>query len=274
MSIKFKDLEYFVTVAHARTLSAASEKLGLAQPSLSLAIKKLESELKVSLFFRGRNGIQLTPQGRNLLPEAEAALHLLEKIMGGGPELRFSIGCHPSVGMFVLSSFLQAIHRAGHKVKLKIVNGSSVEINKRVALGEIDFGIVMNPLNIPGLITKLMGRDEVAVWQSPHRYRDSLIYHPDLLQSTSILSNWPEAPTDRIEVSNLELIASLVDSGAGMGILPTQVVRAQRFALEHVPDTPTHQDQLALICYPAVLQSPEGKIIYQELKASFNSNSG
>ncbi|MDK2125476.1 LysR family transcriptional regulator [Parachitinimonas caeni] len=269
MSVTFKDLEYFVAVAHSRTLSEASDKLGLAQPSLSLAIKKLENELKAPLFIRGRNGIQLTPQGRTLLPDAESAMHLLANMKGGKCKLRFSIGCHPSVGMFVLGRFLKAIHEGGHELDLTIINGSSAEINRRVALGEIDFGLVMNPFTIPGLITKHIGGDQVAVWRSPRQYRNSLIYNPDLLQSTSILSNWATPPRDQIEVTNLELIANLVDSGAGIGILPGQVVFAQRLNLERVPDTPVHHDRLALICYPEIIQSPQGKLIHQELKNSF-----
>lgn len=269
MSVTFKDLENFIAVAHARTMSEASDKLGLAQPSLSLAIKKLEKELKIPLFIRGRNGIKLTPQGKNLLPQAESAVNTLNRMKGGASKLRFSIGCHPSVGMFILGRFLRAMHQANNAVDLNIINAGSSDINKRVALGEIDFGLVMNPLPIPGLITKHIGGDDVAVWRSSKQYRNSLIYHPDLLQSTSILSNWSEPPQDRIEVSNLELIAHLVDSGAGIGILPAQVVKAQRLNLERVPETPIHKDQLALICYPEIIQSHEGKLIYHELKKSF-----
>lgn len=269
MSVTFKDLENFIVVANSRTLSEASEKLEMAQPSLSLAIKKLESELNLPLFIRGRSGIKLTPQGRMILPEAQSALKLLFKIKGSPVNLSFKIGCHPSVGMFLLGRFLKAMNQYSSNLNLTIVNGSSSEINKKVAEGEVDFGLVMNPLPIPGLITKLIGEDDVAVWESSKRYSDRVIYNPDMLQSTAIMSRWKSAPSERIEVANLELMANLVESGAGYGILPGQVVKAQRMTLQKVEGTPTYKDRLALVCYPEIIKSKEGKIIFEELKKSF-----
>jgi DNA-binding transcriptional LysR family regulator len=149
------------------------------------------------------------------------------------------------------------------------VNGSSHEINKRVALGEIDFGIVMNPLPIPGLVTKFIGEDEVFVWEAKNRFDDRLIYNPDMIQANSILSRWKEAPPSRVEVPNLELIASLVESGACYGIIPSQVVKAQRLQLKKVPGTPTYKDKLAVVCFPEMLKTPEGKLIFEELKKSY-----
>ena len=101
MRITFKDLENFVTCAQSRTLSEASGKLDMAQPSLSLGIKKLETELGYPLFLRSKEGLKLTPQGKSLLPEAKETLLKLEKIKGKRSIVKFRIGCHPSVGMFV-----------------------------------------------------------------------------------------------------------------------------------------------------------------------------
>ena len=269
MSVTFKDLENFIAVANSRTLSEASEKLEMAQPSLSLAIKKLETELNVPLFIRGRSGIKLTPQGRMILPEAQIALKLLFKIKGAPVNMSFKIGCHPSVGMFVLSRFLKSMHQFSSNINLTIVNGTSGEINKKVAQGEVDFGLVMNPLPIPGLITKIIGEDEVAVWESSKRYSDRLIYNPDMIQSAAIISRWKKAPAERIEVSNLELLGNLVESGAGVGILPAQVIKAQKLGIHKIEGIPTYKDRLALVCFPEIIKSREGKIIFDELKKSF-----
>lgn len=271
MSITFKDLENFITVANSRTLSEASEKLDMAQPSLSLGIKKMEQELAVPLFIRGRTGIKLTPQGKTILPQAEAALKLLFQIKGAPETLNFKIGCHPSVGMFMLGDFLKSMHRAAPKIGLTVINAPSADINKRVAQGEIDFGLVMNPLPIPGLVTRFIGEDDVHVWEARERYQDQLIHHPEMIQATSILSRWKDAPVKRIEVNNLELITHLVASGAGMGILPGQVVKAQRLNLKRVPQTPSFKDRLAVVCYPEILKSKEGKVIFEELKKSYKA---
>lgn len=269
MSLTFKDLENFITTAKSKTLSEASEKLDMAQPSLSLGIKKIEKELGMPLFTRGRAGIKLTPQGKMILPQAEEALRLMFQIKGAPNNLSFKIGCHPSVGMFILGEFLRSMNRIAPKLNLEIVNGSSHEINKKVAQGEVDFGIVMNPLPVPGLVTRFIGEDEVCVWESKNKYQDALIFNPEMIQATSILSRWKGAPEMRIEVPNLELIANLIDSGAGHGILPSQVVKAQRFNLKKVSGTPTYKDRLAVVCYPEIIKSTEGKLIFEELKRSF-----
>lgn len=269
MSITFKDLQNFLTTAGSKTLSEASEKLDMAQPSLSLGIKKLEKDLGTTLFIRGRDGIKLTPQGKKILPQAEKALHLLAEIKGAPVELRFRIGCHPSVGIFILGDFLKRLHRENEKIKIEIINSSSHEINKLVSQGSIDFGIVMNPLPIQGLVTRFIGEDEVCVWESKSRYQEKLIFNPQMIQAASIISRWKIAPAERIEVPNLELIASLVASGAGHGVLPSQVVKSQRLGLRKVPGTPTFKDRLALVCYPEMLQTEQGKLVFEALKRSF-----
>ncbi len=269
MSITFKDLENSSMVAQSKTLSHASEKLQMAQPSLSLGIKKIESELGVSLFVRSRDGIKLTPQGKNLLVHAQEALKILEKIKGASKNLRFRLGCHPSVGMFVLGDFLKAMNKESAAIDFQIVNGSSHELNQKVARGEVDFGLIMNPLPLPGLINRLIGEDDVHVWESKNRYQDKLIYNPEMLQARSIISRWKTPPKDVIEVQNLELIANLVNSGAGFGILPSQVVKSQRFPLTLVPHTPSFKDRLSVVCYPEMLKSEEGKLVFDKLKKSF-----
>jgi DNA-binding transcriptional LysR family regulator len=269
MSITFKDLENFLVTSNSRTLSEASEKLNMSQPSLSLGIQKIEAELGYPLFIRSREGVKLTPQGKNLLPEAQEALKLLGRIKGEKSALKFRIGCHPSVGMFVLGSFLKIMHKEDPSIGFEVINASSNEINKMVAQGAIDFGIVMNPLQIQGLIIKSIGEDDVYVWESKSRYQDKLIYNPQMLQAHSIISRWKGAPSESVEVQSLELISHLVESGAGFGILPSQVVKAQKLTLKRVTDSPTFKDHLSLTCYPEMIKSKEGKMIFEALKKSF-----
>ena len=270
MAITFKDLENFVICSESKTLSEAAGKLGMAQPSLSLGLKKLESQVGYSLFFRGRDGLRLTPQGKNLLPEARGALDALARIGGKRTVQKFKIGCHPSVGMFILGGFLKIMYRERPDLDFEVVNESSHMVNKMVASGDVDFGVVMNPISFQGLIIKSIGQDEVHVWESVHRYQSKLIYNPAMVQALSILSRWKIAPTQTIDVANLELIANLTFSGAGFGILPSQVVRAQRRRLTRVPGTPSFKDHLMLVCYPEVIRSEEGRLVFDALKRSFS----
>lgn len=269
MKITFKDLENFIACAESRTLSDASEKLDIAQPSLSLGIKKLETEIGYPLFFRSKDGLKITPQGKQLLPNAIDALAILKKIKGKTTKTKYRIGCHSSVGMFILGDFLKIMHKVNPEIDFEIKTESSYEINKLVAKGDIDVGIVMNPLPLQGLIIKHIAEDEVTVWESKKRYQDKLIFHPGMLQANSIISRWKEVPSSSIDVPDLELIAHLTESGAGYGILPRQVVKVLKLNLETVPGSPTFTDKLALVCYPELLQFSDGKQIFDALKKSF-----
>ena len=271
MNITFKDLKNFIVCAESRTLSEASEKLGMAQPSLSLGIKKLEKEIGYPLFFRSKEGLKITPQGKQLLPNAVDVLGGLGRIKGEQTKVKYRIGCHPSVGMFVLGDFLKIMHKENPDFEFEIQTENSYEINKRVAKGEIDIGIVMNPLALQGLIIKFIGEDEVAVFESKKRYQEKLIFHPNMLQATSIISRWKKVPNSSIDVPNLELIASLTESGAGYGILPKQVVKALKINLDIVMGTPTFKDKLAIVCYPELIKYRDGQQIFDALKKSFKA---
>lgn len=69
--MKIQTIEYFITLAESGTISEAAQKLYIAQPSLTKALKLMEEELGVRLFTRGPNGIRLTPAGAKILPEAK-----------------------------------------------------------------------------------------------------------------------------------------------------------------------------------------------------------
>ena len=62
--MNFKQLEYFVAVAEAKSISKAARKLHVAQPPISRQIAMLEDELKVCLFLRTNKGVELTEAGR------------------------------------------------------------------------------------------------------------------------------------------------------------------------------------------------------------------
>lgn len=72
--MRLEQFEYFVEIANARSISIAAENLFVGQPALSRAIKSLEDELGVALFYRTVDGVRLTKAGEDLLPEMKEIL--------------------------------------------------------------------------------------------------------------------------------------------------------------------------------------------------------
>ncbi|MBQ3334234.1 MAG: LysR family transcriptional regulator [Eubacteriaceae bacterium] len=74
-------LTYFLTIVEAGSLNKASEKLYIAQPSLTAALKELEKELGFTLFYRGSRGVTLTPEGADFLPYAGQVVEQYDNMM-------------------------------------------------------------------------------------------------------------------------------------------------------------------------------------------------
>ena len=80
MSLSVKQLREFVAVAEAGSITRAAQTLYVAQPALSLAIRRLETQLGVTLFERMPRGVELTPEGAELLEPARRAVRDVDAV--------------------------------------------------------------------------------------------------------------------------------------------------------------------------------------------------
>ncbi len=76
--MELRHLRYFLTAAETESFTAAAKRLGIAQPSLSIQIQRLEEDLGLKLFERGNRKVSLTPAGRSFLSSASNALKELD----------------------------------------------------------------------------------------------------------------------------------------------------------------------------------------------------
>src|SRR3990167_5995696 len=109
------ELIYFIELAQILNFSRASERIGISQPSLSVAIKRLEKAIGTDLFIRRKKGVTLTPAGRRLLSHAKQLLQSWESVkaaaLASHHEVQGSIyiGCHPSLALSTLPKFLPGL---------------------------------------------------------------------------------------------------------------------------------------------------------------------
>jgi len=251
------DLTYFLEIAQAGNLTHAASRLGVSQPSLTLAMQRLEECMGAKLFIRSRLGVRLTKAGDRLLIDVRKLLgqweDLRQSAVSRMTEIRgrFLLGCHPSVARYALPMFLPDLLTKHGQLDIELSHDLSRNITHRVLSLDLDLGIVVNPTAHPDLVMRKLAEDEVTIWKSKRLVnRDVLICEPSLLQTQKIQSKLPRAGfgfTRVIESSSLEVIARLVSCGAGMGILPSRVALNEDSEMTRVKGAPTISDTIYLI---------------------------
>jgi len=253
------DLTYFVEVANTLNVSRAAERLGISQPSLSLAMQRLEHATGTGLLTRSKRGVTLTQAGKQLLSHAKKLLQSWEDIRAEAQasvnEIRgsYSIGSHPSVALALLSGFLPKMLVQHPHLNISLSHDLSRKVAEDVISMKTDIGVVVNPVLHPDLIVHQLCKDEVTLWlpeKNEVKNSDVLICDPDLLQSQSLLKDLKKQGMffDRTVVSgSLEVIADLTANGCGTGILPARVAAMARKKLVRVPNAPIFYDDHCLI---------------------------
>ncbi|HEX4925343.1 MAG TPA: LysR family transcriptional regulator [Bdellovibrionales bacterium] len=280
------EIKYFLEVANALNISRASERLGISQPSLSLAIQRLEDAMGASLLVRSKSGVQLTLAGKRFVAQARTLLEEWDRLRSAVMEDeervsgRFCIGCHPSVGMYTLTQFLPRLLDAYPGIEISLVHDLSRKVTESVISFKVDFGIVVNPVKHPDLVIKKLLDDEVGFWTGPERTAVNdlksenavLICDAELIQTQSLLKKAGKLDIKRrLTSSNLEVITSLVASGAGVGVLPERVAtRLPELGLKKAgAGLPTFKDEICLVYRADAQRSAASKVTIDAIQSTF-----
>lgn len=256
-----QDLKYFLELSETRNYSRAAERLGISQPSLSVAMQRLELLFGVPLMHRSKRGAELTQAGRQLVPRAKRLLDSWEgirsEVIASERDMQgnYTLGCHVSVAAYSLPLFLPAVHAEFPKLEIRLVHDLSRRILEQVVRMEVDLGLVINPVPHPDLVLKRIASDEVTLWapRKPKFKANSeaggvLFCDLDLAQTKDLLGKMKRAGLSFgrvVHSSSLEVIAELAASGAGAALLPARVAQLNHgSALSPVPGAPVFHDEL------------------------------
>lgn len=264
-------LRYFVSIAELGSLTAASRALRVSQPSLTVALRKLEEDLGTTLFVRTSRGVRPTASGEALLKHARQVLRALSdaraEIEGleKEPRGRFALGCHESLGAYFLPGFMAAFLERHPAIELALWNGNSRDVHRAVVERVVDVGIVVNPEPHPELVVQPLFQDRVELVVSSSLRRSGrreplallrthpLIYVPALRQVQYLLGALEQRAlraSRPLPCSSMELVKSLVLDGAGVGILPRRVAshRVPAGRLVALSESlPVYEDAIALV---------------------------
>ncbi|MET9693555.1 LysR substrate-binding domain-containing protein [Streptomyces sp. NPDC006514] len=270
--VEVRQLRYFVAVAEELHFGRAADRLGMAQPPLSRAIRELERQLAVRLFERTTRQVNLTAAGEILLRDARTALEAVtaatRRVREAGrtsPRLRIALKADIDGGL--LPQILDAYHADGASLTPELILGGFGEQPQALRDGRADVGLLLHPFDDRGLDSEPLLSEPVLVALAaadPLAARATLCL--DDLAGRESLGGAPANRGRPVEprfrhdtlrpASNLPEIFSLVETGSILFFTPASV--AQRYprpgiAYRPVTDIP---DSTLAVAWPQDARSP------------------
>jgi DNA-binding transcriptional LysR family regulator len=283
--MELRQLHQFAAVADTLNFRRAAERLHMAQPPLSVAIRKLEDELGATLLERGRRGVRLTSAGAAVLEAAQRCLGDVEKIRlaaqhaARGDSGRLRIGFVGSATYSLMPRLLPLFRGRYPRVDLELRESTNVEVLSLVAAERLDVGFVRFPTAQPtGLALEVVERD--VLWavlpaghplarKRPLRLRD-IAEGPFIDYSSStvpgmhavvMLAFQQAGITPRQvaqEATQVQTVVSLVAGGLGVALVPSVTARqsVQQVVFRKVADMPAAAALAIALAYRADDGSP------------------
>jgi LysR family hydrogen peroxide-inducible transcriptional activator len=246
----FNELRYIVAVAQERNFRRAAEKSFISQPALSLAIQKLEQELDIKIFERGKNEVTVTPVGAEIVEQAHRALEEVERIRElarqGKDQLASTLrlGIIYSVGPYLLPDLVPSLKKFAPEMTLEIEENITANLETLLRNGKLDVIIIALPFGDAGILTRpLYDEPFEVVVNNQHRWtkRNSIRAQELaaekvlLLDSGHCFSNQVAEACPDIERkgadiqqgTSFETIRNMVASGLGITVLPASANSAR-----------------------------------------------
>lgn len=245
-------LRYVVAVDRHRHFTNAARECGVSQPTLSMQLRKLEKELGVQIFHRGRQRVRPTDIGRQIIRKARGILEDADRLravaarVDGEVAGELRLGVIPTVGPFVLPRCLPALVARHPELRVVVEELKTSELLSALREERLDAALLATPSDLADLPHEPLFEEPFVAYLSPDHAlatRDRL--RPDdlklddlwLLQEGHCFRDQvvdlcsrlaPSGSSSRplsFESGNLDTLKRLVDEGGGMTLLPRLAVR-------------------------------------------------
>lgn len=242
-----RQLSYFMAVAQEGGYSRAAQRLGVSQPTLSIAIKKLEEELGARLFYTFDRRQRLTEEGLRLMEGSRQLLDLyrktLEDVREAGRENQgsFTLGLSPLFGACFFGGLLPSFHEQYPNIKISMIEDGANKIDERIERGEIDIAVTLNTERLASFEScHFTTQRNVALVHKSHplarektmtvaQLRDEpfAIFNEDFILHRQIVSACQAAgfrPQFVLLSSQWDFMVDIVSQNRGVSILPKPVM--------------------------------------------------
>ncbi|TQM15642.1 LysR family transcriptional regulator [Pseudonocardia kunmingensis] len=243
--MSLRQFEYALAVAAEGSVTAAAERLHVAQPSMSQQIRNLERELGVTLFTRTPTGLVPTATGRAFLREAEVAVHAARRARAtaraGADDLvgELVVAAQMGFGTRQLPGALSALRRRFPRVEITVYEEpSSAELERLCRRGVVDLALMAKCERSPADAHHLGDEEFVAVLGAGHPQlaADRVELHALEAESwvrfdrdsaldgvlLSVLRD--DAPTTAARVSQTATAVRWAADGLGVALVPASAV--------------------------------------------------
>lgn len=240
------DLRYLVALAREKHFGRAAEKCHVSQPTLSVAIKKVEDELGVQLFERSATEVKITATGQRIVNQAEKVLleaaRIPEIASAGRDPLSgpLRLGVIYTIGPYLLPRLIPLVHHHAPRMPLVIQENYTNRLIELLKRGELDVIVISLPLDEAGIVAQPVYDEPFRVllpadhpWTAlDHIEPDSLADDHLLLLGAGncfrdqVLEVCPHCRNvsglqRTLEGSSLETIRHMVATGLGLTVLPS-----------------------------------------------------
>ena len=249
------ELRYIVAVAREKHFGRAAEACFVSQPTLSVAIKKLEEELDLKLFERGASEVSVTPLGEAIVRQAQSVLEqaaAIKEIAKRGKDplsgpLR--LGIIYTIGPYLLPDLVRHVIDMTPQMPLVLQENFTAKLLDMLRTGELDCAIMAEPFPDTGLATaplydepfmvavprghplaerrhissEALKKETMLLLGTGHCFRDHVL---EVCPEYARFSSDAEGIRKSFEGSSLETIRYMVASGMGITVVPQLSVRS------------------------------------------------
>ncbi len=272
------ELKYIVALARERHFGRAAEACFVSQPTLSVAVKKLEDELELKIFERNANDVAVTPLGEEIVRQAQSVLEqagVIKDIAKRGKDPlagALKLGVIYTIGPYLLPDLVRQMIKRTPQMPLVLQENFTVKLLEMLRTGEIDCAILAEPFPETGLAmaplydepffaalpvhhplaaqtsvsTEELKKETVLLLGAGHCFRDHVL---EVCPEFARFSSHAEGIAKSFEGSSLETIRHMVAAGMGVTLVPRLAISKE-----------------ALMDQPARKKDPERLVKYLPLQ--------
>lgn len=269
------ELKYIIAVAQEKHFGRAAQRCFVSQPTLSIAIKKLEEELNVSLFDRSSSEIITTSIGERIINQAQRVLdeaELVKRIAGEEQDEldgTFKLGLIFTVAPYLLPKLILSLKKKAPEMRLSLEENYTATLTESLKNGELDAIIVAEPFQEAGVVTyPLYDEPFFVIVPKGHAFEDrDYITTKEIAKEQVLLLTEGNCMRDQVldscqELASRQNIMGLSSTLQGSSINTIRHMVASGIAISILPATAlTDNDHMFFSIIPFKPPAPNRSVI-------------